>query len=308
MLKNWNPNFNFMKLNSLAFIFSISISVVAIASLVLKGLEWGLDFTGGTSIEVSFVKKPEVSAIRDLLEQANYRDVVVQNYGSETDILIRLNQDFSEDIGAEVRQKLQAYDPDVELKKSEFVGSQVGDELKEMGGIGVLVALAGLLLYVSLRFQYKFAFGAVLSLLHDVIILLGFFSILGIEFDLTVLAAIMAVIGYSLNDTIVVYDRIREIFRQARGKANSYELINKAINQTLIRTTVTSITTLLVVFALFFWGGDMIHNFALALIIGIIFGTYSSIYVGGALLLRLKLIREDLLPPEKKKGVEDDLP
>lgn len=307
MLRNWNPNFNFMKLNSLAFIFSISISVVAIASLIVKGLEWGLDFTGGTSIEVSFSKKPEVSAIRDLLEKANYKDVVVQNYGSETDILIRLNHSFSEDIGAEVKQQLETYDANVELKKSEFVGSQVGDELKEMGGIGVLVALAGILLYVSLRFQYKFAVGAVLSLLHDVIILLGFFSILGIEFDLTVLAAIMAVIGYSLNDTIVVYDRIREIFRQARGKTNSFDLINKAINQTLIRTTVTSLTTLLVVFALFFWGGDMIHNFALALIVGIVFGTYSSIYVGGALLLKLNLIKEDLLPPEKK-AIDDNMP
>lgn len=307
MLNNWHPNFNFMKLNTLAFTFSIALSVVAIVSLFVNGLEWGLDFTGGTSIEVSFDKKPELNAIRDLLEKADYKDVVVQNYGSEKNILIRLNQSFSENIGAEVTSALTSYDPKVELKKSEFVGSQVGDELKEMGGIGVLVALAGILLYVSLRFQYKFAVGAVLSLLHDVIILLGFFSILHIEFDLTVLAAIMAVMGYSLNDTIVVYDRIREIFRQSRGKVEADELINKAINQTLIRTTVTSLTTLLVVFALFFWGGDMIHNFALALIVGIVFGTYSSIYVGGSLLLKLKLIREDLLPPEKK-AVEDNMP
>lgn len=297
-------NLDFMGKRRVAFALSLLLVVISLGSLFAQQLKFGLDFTGGTLVELTYEQAPSLDQVRNRLEQAGYEDIVVQNFGTERDVMVRLNQGFTSDVGQEVRDVLAQDTPDVHLQRAEFVGSQVGDELKEQGGIGMLVALAGVMLYVAFRFQYKFALGAVLSLAHDVIILLGVFSLFQLDFDLTVLAAVLAVIGYSLNDTIVVYDRIRENFRMTR-EGGPADLINLSINQTLSRTTITSLTTLMVLVALFLFGGEMIHNFALALIIGIGVGTYSSIYVAGTLLLRLNLQRQDMMLPVKE-GAEDD--
>ncbi|SEI67647.1 preprotein translocase subunit SecF [Allopseudospirillum japonicum] len=298
---------DFMGKRTLALIASAVLLVISIGSLAIQGMQFGLDFTGGTLVELRYESAPELAQIREQLEQAGYADVTVQNFGTATDILVRLQQGFSPDVGDEVRSLLQAQQAyPIELVRSAFVGSQVGEELREQGGLGMLLALGVVMLYVAFRFQYKFAVGAVLALIHDVLILLGIFSLFQLEFDLTVLAAVLAVIGYSLNDTIVVYDRIRENFRMLRIE-DAAEIANLSLNQTLSRTLVTSLTTLLVLLALFFVGGDLIHNFALALIIGISVGTYSSVYIAGSALLALKLTRQDLIVPIQGE-VEDDRP
>ncbi|MEO1868904.1 MAG: protein translocase subunit SecF [Cobetia sp.] len=298
--------FDFMSKRRAAFIVSIVLTIVAIGALVIHGLNLGLDFTGGTLVEVKYQAAPALDSVRQTLEAAGYKDVSVQTFGASNEILVRLQQSFEAGIGNDIVAHLQATGDSVNLIRAEFVGAQVGDQLRDQSGLGMLLALAVVMVYVAFRFQYKFALGALISLGHDVIILLGIFALFGLDFDLTVLAAVLAVIGYSLNDTIIVYDRIRENIRKSRTD-HMPSIFNDAINATLSRTLSTSGTTLLVLLALFFLGGDMIHNFAIALIIGVVAGTFSSIYVAAALLLVVGLKRVDLIPPPKEQ-FEDGAP
>jgi len=298
--------YNFMGLRKVAAIFSAVLLIASVASLSTKGLVLGLDFSGGTQIEVGYEQPADVAAIRQQLEGAGFEGPVVIQYGSETDVLIRLQGKPEQGLSEKVYDVLEDGSEAVELRRVDFVGPQIGEELREDGGLGMLMALAVVMLYVAIRFQLKFAIGAVLALAHDVVITLGFFSITALEFDLTVLAAILAVVGYSLNDTIVVSDRIRENFRKIR-KATAVEVINESLSQTLWRTINTSVTTMLVLLALYFIGGELIHNFAVALMVGVGIGTYSSIYVAATVMLALKVDREDLLEPVEGELV-DDLP
>ncbi len=298
--------FDFMSKRRAAYIVSIVLTIVAIGALVIHGLNLGLDFTGGTLVEVKYQAAPALESVRQTLEAAGYKDVSVQTFGASNEILVRLQQSFEAGIGNDIVAHLQATGDSVNLIRAEFVGAQVGDQLRDQSGLGMLLALAVVMVYVAFRFQYKFALGALISLGHDVIILLGIFALFGLDFDLTVLAAVLAVIGYSLNDTIIVYDRIRENIRKSRTD-DMPSIFNDAINATLSRTLSTSGTTLLVLLALYFLGGDMIHNFAIALIIGVVAGTFSSIYVAAALLLVVGLKRVDLIPPPKEQ-FEDGAP
>ncbi|UTV86074.1 protein translocase subunit SecF [Cobetia amphilecti] len=298
--------FDFMSKRRAAFIVSIVLTIVAIGALMIHGLNLGLDFTGGTLVEVKYQAAPALDSVRQTLEAAGYKDVSVQTFGASNEILVRLQQSFEAGIGNDIVAHLQATGDSVNLIRAEFVGAQVGDQLRDQSGLGMLLALAVVMVYVAFRFQYKFALGALISLGHDVIILLGIFALFGLDFDLTVLAAVLAVIGYSLNDTIIVYDRIRENIRKSRTD-DMPSIFNDAINATLSRTLSTSGTTLLVLLALYFLGGDMIHNFAIALIIGVVAGTFSSIYVAAALLLVVGLKRVDLIPPPKEQ-FEDGAP
>jgi preprotein translocase subunit SecF len=297
---------NFMGVRKIAAAISIILLVASIGSLAFQGLKLGLDFTGGTLIEVEYESKADIGAIRKTLEGAGYRDVIVQNFGSETDILLRMSEAYRANLGDEVLATLQdSNDEKVELRRAEFVGAQVGEELRDQGGLALLLALAVVMLYVAARFQFKFSVASVVALVHDVVIILGIFSIFQFEFDLTVMAALLAVIGYSLNDTIVVSDRIRENFRVIRQMA-PIDVINRSLTQTLGRTVVTSFTTLLVLLALLWIGGENIYYFALALSIGVVVGTYSSIYVAANILLAMEISREDLLPPEAEEDDELD--
>ncbi|ETN92898.1 preprotein translocase subunit SecF [Gammaproteobacteria bacterium MOLA455] len=298
--------YNFMGLRKVAAVVSAVLLIASVASLSTKGLVLGLDFSGGTQIEVGYEQPADVGAIRQQLEGAGFDGPVVIQYGSETDVLIRLQGKPELGLSEKVYDVLEDGSEAVELRRVDFVGPQIGEELREDGGLGMLTALAVVMLYVAIRFQLKFAIGAVLALAHDVLITLGFFSVVGLEFDLTVLAAILAVVGYSLNDTIVVSDRIRENFRKIR-KATPIEVINESLSQTLWRTINTSTTTMLVLLALYFIGGELIHNFAVALMVGVGIGTYSSIYVAATVMLALKVDREDLLEPVEGELV-DDLP
>ena len=301
-------NFDFMGKRKVAAILSIILVVASIGSLAFKQLAYGLDFTGGTLIEVGYTEPADVKLIRSQLEQAGYVNPVVQNFGSETEVLVRLAQGYSPEVGEEVLGTLSDNGRyHIDLRRSEFVGSQVGDELREQGGLGMLLALGLVMLYVALRFQLKFSLGAVVALAHDVIIVLGVFSWFQWNFDLTVLAALLAVIGYSLNDTIVVSDRIRENFRKLR-KGSPTEIINISLNQTLGRTLITSLTTLIVLIALFLFGGELIRGFSIALTIGVLVGTYSSIYVAANALLALGICKEDLVVPIKEGSELDDIP
>ncbi len=296
---------NFMGARKIAAALSIALILVSIASLAVQGLKLGLDFTGGTLIEVAYEQPAVVNDIRQTLEGAGYKDVVVQHFGSETDILVRMSESYRANLGDEVLVTLRENsDSKVELRRAEFVGAQVGEELRDQGGLALLLALAVVMIYVAARFQFKFSVGSVVALMHDVIIILGLFSLFQLEFDLTVLAALLAVIGYSLNDTIVVSDRIRENFRIIR-QMQPVNLINLSLNQTLGRTMITSLTTLLVLIALLVVGGELIHNFALALTVGVVVGTYSSIYVAANILLLMHISREDLLPPEVEEEIDD---
>ena len=298
---------NFMGQRKLAIALSAVMLVAAIFSLATKQLNWGLDFTGGTLVEVHYSETVDLNAIRATLDSTGYSGAVVVSFGTDRDVMIRLPKGYSDQQGAELLATLQdTFAGSVELRRIEFVGPQVGDELREQGGLAMLLALGLVMLYVAFRFQLKFAFGAVVALAHDVIITLGFFSIMGMEFDLTVLAALLAVIGYSLNDTIVVSDRIRENFRKLR-RTDSAEIINISLTETLGRTMVTSLTTLLVLLALFLFGGEMIHGFAIALIVGVMIGTYSSIYVAANALMMLGVSKEDLMIPVKEGAEQDDL-
>lgn len=303
-----NLNIPFMSYRRIATITSLMLLVLSIASLGLRGLNLGLDFSGGTLIEVSYVEAADLGDVRDLMSSNGFDDFQVMNFGSNTDVLIKVaDKNGSSQLGDTIFGFLQASESTVELQRIEFVGPQIGSELRDQGGLGMLVALGMILLYVAFRFQYKFALGAVAALGHDVTIILGLFSLFAWDFDLTVLAALLAVIGYSLNDTIVVSDRIRENFRGERG-FEPEEIVNRSINQTLSRTLITSFTTLLVLFALFFFGGEMIKGFSQALIIGVVVGTYSSIYVVANMLLGLSITQDDLAIPEPEGAEFDDMP
>lgn len=297
---------NFMGYSNIALGISILLIVISIGSLAVRGINFGLDFTGGTLVEVGYDSPANLSNIRASLTAAGFENAVVQHFGTETDVMIRIQTGSSNKLGAEIVALLQADGQKVDLRRIEFVGPQVGDELKEQGSIAMLLALVVVMIYVAMRFQMKFSVGAVAALAHDVIITLGFFSVFQWEFDLTVLAAILAIIGYSINDTIVVFDRIRENFRLLR-KGDSVEIVNISLTQTLGRTLATSFTTLIVVVVLLLAGGELIHDFALALTIGIVIGTYSSIYIASKITLLMHLSKEDLLIPEKE-GEEFDLP
>lgn len=295
----------FMRLRKVSYVFAILVLLGSVASLAVKQLNLGLDFTGGALVELNYSDTADLDSIRGLLHDAGWEDATVQNFGASTDVLIRLASDDAE-LGNEIARLVKREDGgEVSVKRVEFIGPQVGEELRDQGGLGMLMALAGILVYVGLRFQLKFAVGALAALLHDVIFVLGVFSFFRLPFDLTVLAAVLAVIGYSLNDTIVVFDRVRENLRLMRS-ANLEHIINVSTTQTLARTLATSFTTLLVLCALYFLGGESIRGFALALIIGIVVGTYSSIYISNSVLMSLKLTREDLIPAQLEEI--DELP
>ncbi|MDG0968306.1 MAG: protein translocase subunit SecF [Porticoccaceae bacterium] len=298
--------YDFMGIRKYAVVLSVLLLSLSVWSLSSQGLVLGLDFSGGTQIEVGYEQPADVSELREKLESAGFENPVVVHFGSDTDVLIRLQGEPDEKIAEQIVQVLQSEDQSIDLRRVDFVGPQIGEELREDGGLGMLTALVVVMFYVAIRFQLKFSIGAVLALTHDVIITLGIFSLVRLEFDLTVLAAVLAVVGYSLNDTIVVSDRIRENFRKIR-KASPIEVINESLSQTLWRTINTSVTTMLVLLALFFIGGELIHNFAIALMIGVGIGTYSSIYVAATVMLALNVGREDLIEAVEGELV-DDLP
>ena len=299
--------FQFMKYRKIAAIASIALFTISVLSLSFRGLSLGLDFSGGTLVEVTYETPVELESIRNTLIANGYEDSQVVNFGTNLDVLIKVaDQNGNSSIGESIFNLLESSGFNGELKRVEFVGPQVGAELRDQGGLGMLVALFMILFYVAFRFQYKCAKGAVSALGHDVVIILGFFSVFGWDFDLTVLAALLAVIGYSLNDTIVVSDRIRENFRTQR-ELGPQDMIDLSLNQTLGRTVVTSLTTLLVLFALFIFGGEMIKGFSLALILGVLVGTYSSIYVVANMLMSLTLTQEDLAVPEPEGADFDDI-
>jgi preprotein translocase subunit SecF len=297
---NFSQPLNFMRIKWPALLLSALLVLGSLGSLATKGINWGLDFTGGTVIEVGLSQGADLSAMRHTLANAGYADAVIQLFGSSKDVLIRipLRADINQTkVGEAVLQALNSQQAEpVTMRRVEFVGPSVGEELKQDGGLAMLVALIGILLYVALRFEWRLSVGAVVSLAHDVILTVGLFSVLQLEFDLTVLAAILALIGYSINDTIVVFDRLRESFRKLRD-ATVDETINHAITSTLNRTVITSLTTVLVLLVLFFMGGALIHGFASALLFGIAIGTYSSIYVASAIAEVFGISREDMLPP-----------
>jgi preprotein translocase subunit SecF len=284
--------------------------LIALGAIIVRGLNLGIDFTGGTLVEVKYPQAVELVEIRSALSEKGFTDAVAQHFGTSSEVLIRLapREDMeSAELSDRAFKALQSVNSDADLRRVEFVGPQVGDELTEDGGLAMLYALIGILIYVGLRFEYRFAVGSVIALVHDVVITIGFFALFQVEFDLPVLAAVLAVIGYSLNDTIVVFDRIRENFRKMR-KGETIEIINVSINQTLSRTLITSGTTLLVLIALFLFGGKIIHGFALALIVGVVIGTYSSIYVASTSVISMGVSRADLMPVKKDDEVIDDMP
>ena len=303
-----NTKFKFMKYRKIAGIISITLFIISVGSLFFRGLSLGLDFSGGTLIEVSYETPISLEEVRSSLESNGYADSQVVNFGTNLDVLIKVaDQSGNSSVGEDIFNILSNQEIPIELKRVEFVGPQVGDELRDQGGLGMLIALFMILIYVAFRFQYKFALGAVTALGHDVVIILGLFSIFSWDFDLTVLAALLAVIGYSLNDTIVVSDRIRENFRTERA-LEPIDMVDLSLNQTLGRTIVTSLTTLLVLFALFIFGGELIRGFSLALILGVLIGTYSSIYVVANMLMSLTLTQEDLAVPEPEGADFDGMP
>lgn len=294
---------DFMGIRKIAAVFSIALIIVSIALLAVRGLNLGMDFTGGTSVELEYQQAPALDEVRQTLTAAGYGNFVVQNFGSDTTVLVRMRESGNDELARELVRALTADGARLELVSSEFVGSQVGEELKEDSGLGLLIALAVVLIYVGMRFQFKFGIASVLPLAHDVIIVLGVFALFQWTFDLSVLAALLAVIGYSLNDTIVVADRIRENFRKLR-EGDSWFIINESIHQTIARTINTSGTTLVVLLSLYLFGGEAINNFALALMIGVVVGTYSSIYVAANMLMVLGVSRQDLMLPAKE-GADD---
>lgn len=301
----------FMRFARSTIFFSVAFIVASIALLATKGLNLGVDFTGGTVMEIGYPgKAADVHGIRETLARAGHADAQVQNFGTASEVLVRLPVKAgvtSAQLSEKVLGILKVADPSVQLRRVEFVGPQVGEELAEEGVIAALIAMGGILLYVMLRFTLKFSLGSITATVHDVLVIMGFFSITRLEFDLNALAAVLAIMGYSLNDTIVILDRIRENFRTMR-KAEPVTVVNASLNQTLSRTINTSLLTLLAVLALLFFGGEMIHGFALALTIGIVVGVYSSIYIAGAMVLALGATREELLPIQKEGAALDDRP
>ncbi|PZP23793.1 MULTISPECIES: protein translocase subunit SecF [Pseudomonas] len=291
----------FMAIRNIAFAITLVISFIGLGSLVAKGLNFGLDFTGGTLIELAYEKPANLELIKSELGQAGYPESIVQSFGASTDVLVRLAGEDPQ-LGNKVAEALRKIDADTqfEVKRVEFVGPQVGEELRDQGGLAMLLALGGILIYLAFRFQWKFGVGAVASLAHDVIVTLGLLAFFQVPFDLTVLAAVLAMIGYSLNDTIIIYDRVRENFRLLR-RATLIENIDTSVTQTLLRTIATSLSTALALFALLFFGGDSLANFAITLLIGVVVGTYSSVYIGATVLVWLGLSSEDLIPPAAKE-------
>ncbi|WP_440055032.1 protein translocase subunit SecF [Pseudoalteromonas sp. T1lg65] len=309
-LLNLKGTIRFMAVRKLTMAFSGLLILASIASFMVKGLNFGLDFTGGTAVEVGFSQPADLPKIRSVLAENGFADASVQLFGSSQEVLVRLaprgDDVKSEVLGNQLIAALKIADNSVEMRRIEFVGPSVGEDLKEQGGLAMLTALICILIYVAFRFEWRFAVGAVVALFHDVILTMGLFSVLGLEFDLTILAAILAVIGYSLNDTIVVSDRIRENFRKVRID-DTLEIIDISLTQTLNRTLVTSITTILVLIALFVWGGQTIHGFATALLFGVFIGTYSSVYVASSVAVLMGVSKEDLIPVEvEKEGAELD--
>jgi len=307
--------FKFMSKRMQTSVLSAVLVIVAVVAISTRGLNFGLDFSGGTLIELGYDKAVDLNKVRGDLAAAGFDNTIVQNFGTSRDIIVRLAPQEGKsdaDISTKVIEVLSADESEnIEMRRVEFVGPQVGEELAEDGGLAVLIALIAIFIYVFFRFEWRFAVGAVIALFHDVLITLGVFSLFQLDFDLTILAACLAVIGYSLNDTIVVFDLIRENFRKMR-KGSSEDIINTSLNQTLSRTMMTSITTLLVLVALFIVGGELIHGFATALIIGVLVGTYSSIYIASSSLLALGVSKENLIPIKKEgadmEEVEGDLP
>lgn len=319
-----NSNYDIIGKRKIALVFSLVLIIISIAAVSIRGFNLGLDFTGGTVIVVHFEETVELNDIRTQLSEADYSDAVVKNFGSSRDIEITLPPLEAVPVDEEVETPsvavsdeaklsnqvlnvLQQYDKSARISKADYVGSQVGDELAEKGSLALLYAIFGILVYVTVRFEWRFSLGAIAALIHDVIIVSGVFAIWQVEFDLTVLAALLAVIGYSLNDTIVVFDRIRENFLSGR-KADTETIINTSINQTLSRTVVTSFTTMLVLFSLYVFGGDLINSFAFALIVGVVIGTYSSIFIASTATMALGVSREDLIPAVKEGGNYDHIP
>ncbi|WP_236234438.1 protein translocase subunit SecF [Pseudomonas tohonis] len=295
----------FMAIRNFAFAVTVVISLIGIGALFMKGLNFGLDFTGGTLIELAYEKPANLELIKEELGQAGYRDAVVQSFGASTDVLVRLAGEDPQ-LGNQVAASLRKIDAESKfvVKRVEFVGPQVGEELRDQGGLAMLLALGGVLLYLAFRFQWKFGVGAVASLVHDVIVTLGILAFFQLPFDLTVLAAVLAMIGYSLNDTIIIFDRIRENFRVLR-KADLIENIDVSCTQTLLRTIATSTSTALALVALLVFGGDSLHGFAVALLVGVVVGTYSSIYISAPVLIWLGLSSEDLIPPAVTAEVDE---
>ena len=299
---------DFMGFRKVTASFSITLSILSLCCICFKGINFGMEFTGGTQVELRFTKLMEPSVARTELQQAGFKEIRVQSYGSSNDLLVRMANSDKNDENELTKQFIEIFSKNgqsVEVRRIERIGSEVGQELAEQGGLAVLLAIIATMIYIALRFEYRFAFSAALSLCHDAIIVLGIFSLFQVEFDLPTLAGVLSVLGYSLNDTIVVFDRIREIFRRAR-KESTAVVINLSINQTLSRTIVTSGLTFIVVLALLCYGGKSLFGFSLALCVGIVFGTYSSIYVASTLALMFGLSRADLLP--KPKAAIDDLP
>jgi preprotein translocase subunit SecF len=308
---NHKTTIDFMSRRNIALAISTVLIVASIASLAIRGLNFGLDFTGGTLIEVGYPSAPNTTEVRENLSSAGF-DSIVQTFGAATDIVVRIPPSEIEESSAELSTRVlaalsQGVEGEIEMRRVEFVGPQVGDELAEQGILAVIYAMVGVFLYVMFRFQWRFSVGAVAALFHDIIISMGIISIVQIEFDLTVVAAILAVVGYSLNDTIVLFDRIRENFPRYR-KRQPIEVVNTSINETLSRTLMTSTTTLIVLFALFFFGGEIIHGFAFTLIVGVLVGTYSSIYVASTTLLMTGVSKYDLMEVEKEGAALDVRP
>ncbi|ARB27687.1 protein translocase subunit SecF [Pseudomonas tolaasii] len=299
---------NFMGVRNVAFGVTVLLTVLALFSWFHKGLNYGLDFTGGTLIELTYEKPADVTLVRSELVKAGYHEAIVQSFGATTDLLVRMPGEDPQ-LGHQVADALQKVGGDnpASVKRVEFVGPQVGEELRDQGGLGMLMALVGIMIYLAFRFQWKFGVGAIVSLIHDVIVTVGILAYFQVTFDLTVLAAVLAIIGYSLNDTIVVFDRVRENFRVLR-KASLIENINISTTQTLLRTMATSISTLLAIAALMIFGGDNLWGFSLALFIGVLAGTYSSIYIANVVLIWLNLNSEDLIPPAATGKEVDDRP
>jgi len=304
-------NINFIGNRKIALIFSSILTVISIASLSVRGLQMGIDFTGGTLIEVGYQQTADLTVLRNTLDEAGFNDATVQNFGTTKDVLIRLKLHegvSSKDLSAKVLEVINKSTAEpASLRRVEFVGPQVGDDLAEDGFLSLLYSTIGILIYVAWRFEWKFSTGSIIATLHDVIVTMGFFSVLGLEFDLTVLAAVLALIGYSLNDTIVVYDRIRENFRLLRNHSTE-EIMNLSINETLSRTIMTSVTVMLVLISLFFLGGEVIHNFSIVLLFGVIFGTYSSIFIASPAALMLGISPADLMIPVKEGADFDNRP
>jgi preprotein translocase subunit SecF len=298
-----NTQINFMSQRKGAAIVSMILFIASLISLYVNGLNLGLDFTGGTQVQLNFPQAVDLNQIRDNLQKSGFKEAVVNSYGTSKDVLVSLvpkktteNANVNKD---EIVRQIQAVLPDAKVQQVDYLGPQVGQELATKGALAVVIALLGTMIYIALRFEWRFAVGSTVALIHDPLLILGIFSFFHLEFNLIGLAALLTVIGYSLNDTIVILDRIRENFRKLR-KAESIDVVNQSINQTLSRTIMTSVLALMVVLALFFLGGSMLHGFALAMIIGIVIGTYSSIYVAGSLALALGLTRQHLLPVPKE--------